>query len=253
LSAYIIKPLVLCQYLGETSAMTYMTYAGKKIFRPFVMWYIRADGKNVLVDTSMEAEDFKNYHPAYSHLHIEHIQTFDEALAKVECVPSDIDIIIQTHLHMDHVYNTCKCANATVFVQKFELQFALNPHPIFEVIYPTDMIRNLHFKIIEGDQSILPGIAVKLHPGHSPGCQTVFVDTPKGKAAITGFCSIMENFNVPADVKETASPLATYPAIAAGIHTDLFQAYDSAVRLKSLADIIIPSHDPEMAFKKQIP
>jgi N-acyl homoserine lactone hydrolase len=250
---HIIKPLVLCQYLGETSAMTYMTHAGKQIFRPFVMWYIKANGKNVLIDTSMEAEDFKNYHPAYSHLHIEHLQTFDEALAKVECVSSDIDIIIQTHLHMDHMYNTHKCTNATIYVQRSELEFALKPHPIFEVIYPTDMIRDLNFEIIEGDQSILPGIAVSLLPGHSPGCQAVFVDTSKGKAAITGFCAIMENFNVPPNVKETASPLATYPAIAAGIHTDLFQAYDSAVRLKSMADIIIPSHDPIMAFIGQIP
>jgi len=63
----------------------------------------------------------------------------------------------------------------------------------------------------------------------------------------------MENFNVPPNIKETTSPLATYPAIAAGIHTDLFQAYDSAVRLKGMADIIIPSHDPELAFTEQIP
>ena len=253
MSAHIIRPLVLCQYLGETSAMTYMTRAGKQIFRPFVMWYIKAGGKNVLIDTSMEAEDFRNYHPAYRHLHIEHIQTFEEALAKVGCAPEDIEIVIQTHLHMDHVYNTKKCTNATIYVQRAELEFALNPHPIFEVIYPTDLIRELNFEIIEGDQSILPGIAVELLPGHSPGCQAVLVQTSKGKAAITGFCAIMDNFNVPPDVKETASPLATYPAIAAGIHTDLFQAYDSAVRMKEMGAIIIPSHDPQMAFIDQIP
>jgi glyoxylase-like metal-dependent hydrolase (beta-lactamase superfamily II) len=233
--------------------MTYMTRMGKQIFRPFVMWYIKADGKNILIDTSMEAEDFKNYHPFYHHLQIEHIQTFEEALQKVGCAPSDIDIVIQTHLHMDHVYNTEKCTNATIYVQRAELEFALNPHPIFEVIYPTNLIRGLDFKIIEGDQSILPGIAVTLAPGHSPGCQAVIVDTSKGKAAITGFCSILDNFDVSPNVKETLSPMATYPAIAAGIHTDLFQAYESAVRLKEMGALIIPSHDPEMAFMNQIP
>ena len=253
MSTHIIRPLVLCQYLGETSAMTYMTRAGKQIFRPFVMWYIKADGKNVLIDTSMEAEDFRNYHPAYGHLQIEHIQTFEEALEKVGCTPGDIEIVVQTHLHMDHMYNTNKCTNATIYVQRAELEFALNPHPIFEVLYPADLIRNLNFEIIDGDQSILPGITVELVPGHSPGCQAVIVETPKGRAAITGFCSIMDNFEVPPDVKETASPLATYPAIAAGIHTDLFQAYESALRLKEMGAILIPSHDPVMAFMNQIP
>lgn len=248
-----IQPLVLCQYLGETSAMTYLTQAGKQIYRPFVMWHIRAEDKNVLIDTSMEAADFRDYHPAYRHLHIEPIQTFEEALAKAGCSPEDIDIVIQTHLHMDHMYNTLKCANAAVYVQKRELEFARNPHPIFEVLYPTKMIQKLNFEMIDGDRSILPGIDVKLMPGHSPGCQAVLVDTRKGKAAITGFCSIMENFDVPRNVKESLSPLATYPAIAPGIHTDLFQAYDSAVRLKKMADVIIPSHDPEMAFMDRIP
>jgi N-acyl homoserine lactone hydrolase len=252
-NTYIIKPLVLCQYLAETSAMTYMTHPGKQIFRPFVMWYIKANGKNVLIDSSMEAKDFKNYHLAYNGLHIEHIQTFDEALEKVGCISSDIDIIIQTHLHMDHVYNTNKCTNATIYVQRSELEFALNPHHIFEILYPIDIIRALDCEVIEGEQSILPGIDVKLLPGHSPGCQSVIVDTPKGKAAITGFCSIMKNFDVPLKVKETASPLATYPAIAPGIHTDLFQAYDSAIKLKKLADIILPAHDPEICFKEEVP
>ena len=154
---------------------------------------------------------------------------------------------------MDHVYNTPKCTNASVFVQRSELEFALDPHPIFEVIYPTELIKTLHFEIIDGDHSILPGIDVKLLPGHSPGCQAVLVDTAQGKAAITGFCSIMDNFDVPIKIKETTSPMATYPAIASGIHTDLFQAYDSAIHLKKIADIIVPMHDPEMAEREQIP
>ena len=54
MAKHTIKPLVLCKYLGETSAMTYLTNPGKQIFRPFVMWYIHADGKNILIDTSME-------------------------------------------------------------------------------------------------------------------------------------------------------------------------------------------------------
>jgi hypothetical protein len=41
--------------------------------------------------------------------------------------------------------------------------------------------------------------------------------------------------------------------IPPGIHTDMLQAYESALRVKNLADIIIPMHDPIMAGKKDIP
>lgn len=154
---------------------------------------------------------------------------------------------------MDHIYNTSKCKNAVIYVQEKELNFALDPHPIFEIVYPREVIKKLNFEVIKGDQTILPGIAVMLVSGHTPGGQAVVVDTAKGKAVISGFCSIMENFNPPEDVKTKVSPLASYPVIAPGIHTDLFEAYESVIRVKQVADIIIPLHDPDMAAKEQIP
>ena len=41
--------------------------------------------------------------------------------------------------------------------------------------------------------------------------------------------------------------------IPPGIHTDMLQAYESTMRVKELADILIPIHDPIMGTKKQIP
>jgi glyoxylase-like metal-dependent hydrolase (beta-lactamase superfamily II) len=217
------------------------------------MWYIRAGDKHVLVDTAIEAEDYRNYHPGFNDMPFQSVQTFEEALVKVDCTPDDVDIIIQTHLHMDHMYNTPKCKNAVVYVQKKELEFALSPHPIFEIAYPKEIIKKLKLEVIEGDKTILPGIAVMLVPGHTPGGQAVVVETIKGRAVISGFCSIMENFNPPEDIKTKISPLATYPVIAPGIHTDLFQAYESTLRVKQMADIIIPLHDPDLALKEEIP
>ena len=96
--------------------------------------------------------------------------------------------------YFDHVYNTHKCKNATIYVQDEELKFALDPHPIFEVLYLKEIINKLNFEVIKGDQAILPGISVMLVPGHTPGVQAVIVETAKGKAVISGFCSITENF-----------------------------------------------------------
>jgi len=253
MNTYTIKPLILSKVISEKGPMTYLAYAGQPIIRPYVLWYILAGDKHVLVDTAIEAEDYRNYHPGFKNMPFEPVQSFEDALAKVDCVPDDIDIVIQTHLHMDHIYNTSKCKNAVIYVQEKELNFALNPHPIFEIVYPREVIKKLNFEVIKGDQTILPGIAVMLVPGHTPGGQAVVVDTAKGKAVISGFCSIMENFNPPEDVKTKVSPFASYPVIAPGIHTDLFQAYESVLKVKQVADIIIPMHDPKMAEMDQIP
>ena len=115
------------------------------------------------------------------------------------------------------------------------------------------MIRDLDFEVIDGDQTIVPGISVMLTPGHSPGGQSVVIETAQGKAIITGFCCIMDNFTPPEDITVSVSPFSTYPVITPGIHSDPFQAYDSTLKVKELADIIIPLHDPELAIRDQIP
>jgi N-acyl homoserine lactone hydrolase len=250
---YTIKPMMLARMNSEKGPMTYLTYHGQPVVRPYLFWYIRTDDKHVLVDTSIETEDYRNYHPGFKDFPFESLQSFESALATVGCAPEDIDIIIHTHLHMDHMYNTPKCKNAVVYVQQRELEFAMNPHPTMAFAYPAKMIAGLDFEVINGDLEILPGISVVLSPGHSPGGQSVFIDTPQGKTAITGFCCIMDNFTPPEDIRTRVSPFSTYPVIAPGIHSDLFQAYDSVLKIKQLADIIIPLHDPDLALREQIP
>jgi N-acyl homoserine lactone hydrolase len=253
MEGYTIRPLMLSRVMSEMGPMTYLAYPGRSIIRPYVMWYIRAGDTDVLVDTAIEAEDYRRYHPGFSNIPFEPVQSFDQALEKVGSSPDDIDIVIQTHLHMDHIYNTPKCRNAVVYVQKKALEFSLNPHPIFEITYPKHIVKDLAIEVIDGEQTILPGIAVMPVPGHTPGCQAVIVDTAEGKAVISGFCSIMENFFPPEDVKTTVTPFASYPVIAPGIHTDLLQSYESVLKVKQVADIIIPLHDPDIAEKNQIP
>ena len=48
---------------------------------------------------------------------------------------------------------------------------------------------------------ILPGIRVMHTPIHTPGGMTVFIDTAKGRAAITGFCVIKEIFLPPIRIR----------------------------------------------------
>lgn len=248
-----IRPVTLCRAQAEKGIMTYMSYYGQKIWRPYIFWIIEGAGQNVLVDTAIHAHEYRDYHPGFRHLLFEALTTFEEALKRFSLRPQEIDLVIQTHLHFDHCFNTSKCRNARVLVQEEELRFARDPHPLCSVLYDRSLFEGRNLEVIKGRKEILPGIEVIPVPGHSPGCQAVAVDTEAGKAVITGFCCIRENFYPPEDIREGVSPLAGYPVIIPGIHTDGIQAYESVIKIKELADILIPNHEPALMEVDTIP
>lgn len=250
--SYTVKPLILSVATAEMSFQTYLAYIGEKKVRAYVMWYIEGGKKKILVDTAIEAQQYRDYSPLFKNYEFEHIQTFEQALESVNCRPEKIDIVIQTHLHFDHCMNTAKCINAEVYVQKDELAFALHPHPIFSSLYRKGLFKELNLKVVNGDTNLINGIDLLHVPGHSPGCQGVLVRTLRGMVAISGFCSISENFLLPDGVQTEISPFATPAGIIPGIHTNPFKAYDSLLKIKSSADVVIPLHDYEMAKKQEI-
>ncbi len=248
-----IRPITLARARAEKGLMTFLTHYGEKIWRPYIFWVIEGTGRNVLVDTAIHAENYRNYHPGFRDYAIEPLMTFEEGLAKASLKPDDIDIVIQTHLHFDHCYNTSKCKKAKVLVQEEELRFAKKPHPVFSTMYSKSLLQGINFESIQGHKKILPGIEVIPVPGHTPGCQAVAIETKAGRAIITGFCCIRENFYPPEDIKERVSPIAGYPLIIPGIHFDASLAYESLRKIKRLADILLPVHEPELMNVEIIP
>jgi len=61
-------------------------------------------------------------------------------------------------------------------VQKAELDFLKNPHPVDHRYYP-DVLDDVNVIEIEGDANILDGIDVIFTPGHSVGGQSVSVNS----------------------------------------------------------------------------
>ena len=241
---YSIKPLLLAKTKVSKGQFTYFVDWVKEIWSPIVSWYIKAGGQNVLIDTGISSSDIQKY--LYGHAY-EEIKTFEQALNSVGITPEDVDIVIQTHLHYDHCGNTQKCKNAKVIVQEDELIFAYSPHALFYGSYNLSFLKDLHFSIVSGDNEILPGIRVILAPGHSPGTQAVSIETEKGTAIISGFCSIKDNFSPPEAMR------LRWPVMAPGVSVNSLQAFDSALKIKGLADIIVPQHDMEFAEREAIP
>jgi glyoxylase-like metal-dependent hydrolase (beta-lactamase superfamily II) len=227
----------------DMSNLTYLFNQGKKIWAVNYSWYIEGADQNILVDTAGEARlaaTFRGY-PA------EEIMSFEDALNSVGLKPDDIDIVIQTHLQWDHCANTSKCRNARVLVTEEELKFAASPHPALAHTYIPDLLKGLNFVTVKGQYEVASGIQLIPAPGHTPGTQSVAINTEQGKAIITGFCCAKENFDPPEKIR------ATTPVITPGIHLNAADAFESALRIKELADIIIPVHEPSFAEVKSIP
>lgn len=245
--SFIIHPLVTARLTVEAGRLTYLRNYGTKIWVPCPFYLITGGPTPILVDTSGSAQ-------VMSGLRIEPVEPvldFEEALGQMGLNLEEITMVVHTHLMYDHCANSKLLPKARFVVQKKELAFALDPHPMFAGAYQRHLFEGLPFEVVDGDHELMPGIKLLFTPGHSPGGQSVAVSTSAGVAIITGFCCTQENF-VPQ--KNQAWVTNRVPeVIPPGIHTDMLQAYESTMRVKSLADIIIPFHDPVMANKKRIP
>lgn len=238
MKTYRIRALPLTSMELDKAVLMYRFHYGQKIRVPIVTWLIEGAGKNILVDTAADAK----LATAFRGLPATQIMPFENALASVGLKPEDIDIVVQTHLQWDHCANTQKCRNAKVMVQEDELRFAYAPHPILAPTYKKNLFTGVNFELVSGYREIFPGIELIPTPGHTPGGMSVAVHTEKGKAVITGFCCLKENFAPPEGASDELKELT--PVVAPGIHLNAVDGFESLLRVKGMADLVIANHDP---------
>jgi N-acyl homoserine lactone hydrolase len=236
-----LRPMQIVEEASDKSMMTYLIGAGTPISLGVYIWLVEGAGKNVLIDTGCAA-DYLNSIGFPS----EQVSTQEEELAKVGLTVDDIDMVVLTHLHSDHARDVAKFRNATLVVQKSELEFAANPHPIqagWFVELPQDRLQ-----VVDGDQEILEGIRVVHTPGHTPGGQSILIETGSGTTGLCGLCTIRDNLYPPEELRQMG-----VRAITPGIHTDAMQAYDSLIKLQELSDQVIALHDMSYKLMERIP
>ncbi len=250
MAEHIIRPIALNRTKNTPQHLhMYLTGIGPRPTTATAVWYIEGPEKKIVVDAGGSTEGavqaMKMLAPDAI---VEHIQSLDEGLKRLGLKPEDIDIVIVTHLHKDHIEFAHQFTRAKFIVQKAEYDFIDNLHPsVAPPFISKDFLNGLDIDVIEGDREIVEGVNVWLTPGHTPGGQSVVVDTAKGKAVITGFCCILQNFEPPLEVREMM------PVITPGVHQDVIGVYDSVIRVKDHADIVIPVHDANFAEREQIP
>jgi glyoxylase-like metal-dependent hydrolase (beta-lactamase superfamily II) len=149
-----------------------------------------------------------------------------------------IDLVLHTHLHFDHIGYNERFPNARFIVHRDELAWALCPPPYYRTFYYPAYARHVHsvldrIELMDGtEHHVAPGIRMVHTGGHSPGHCAVFVDTAEGTAVIAG--DAVANYrNLEHD----------WPG---GIVFDL-PACARAIQLLKRAQLILVNHDPSFA------
>ena len=106
-----------------------------------------------------------------------------EALRRHDVDPSDIRWIINSHLHFDHSGQNAVFPQAPVYVQRAEYERRNDPH--YTVVEWLNYA-GARWELLDGEREIGSGVRVLTTPGHTPGHQSIEVDTTAGPALLTG-------------------------------------------------------------------
>jgi glyoxylase-like metal-dependent hydrolase (beta-lactamase superfamily II) len=231
---YTITPLDLGGCTREKSFFTYMTDVGSPVDLKVVSFLLRGGGHTILIDTGGPpvADTLPRHLPYEQDSH----QSLRSQLEAQQVDPAEVDAVIFTHLHWDHAYNTEILTGARFFVSERELAFAKDPCPIQDWMYDHPSVGGapdylqLEFEYTAPDRDVLPGVRAVPTPGHSPGHQSLLVQTAAGPVVVAGdIAPLQENWE---------------RRIPNGMLHNLEEHFASFRRLEALGAKVIASHDP---------
>ena len=106
-----------------------------------------------------------------------------DVLGEVGIALGDIDAVVNCHLHVDHAGQNALFPGVPIYVQPAEWAVAhTTDHTILEWID----FEGARYEQVAGDYEPFPGIQVLATPGHTPGHQSLVVDTADGLTVLAG-------------------------------------------------------------------
>jgi glyoxylase-like metal-dependent hydrolase (beta-lactamase superfamily II) len=159
----------------------------------------------VLIDTALGNKENSKFLDIYGveNQGLEGATQLEDALASAGFLPRDVRWVINTHLHFDHAGGNTTMdpelendprrhvrptfPNATYVVQRGELEFARHTNERTRASYLPHNFEPIaaanRWQLLDGDQEVIPGISVRLTPGHVPFHQAVLLQD-RGETAL---------------------------------------------------------------------
>ena len=216
---------------------------------------VKAHGQNILVDTGIGNKGDAKFCERFA---VDRTPSIEQSLATHHLTPNDIQIVINTHLHLDHAGGNTRrdpqhrilptFPNAKYYIQRREWESAIRPNERTQGSYRQEDFIILQemgvIEFLEGDAKILEGIGVIETPGHTEHHQSALIESESKNALFLG------------DLIPTAAHIP-YPY---NMGYDLFPLTTLATKKKILARayeehwLLVFQHDPKvrMGYLKEV-
>lgn len=168
---------------------------------PAVCYLVQTgDGKNILIDSGLPPNL-----PSMPDSPMPVMgKNVIEQLAQIGIQPNNIHLFVGTHFDIDHAGNNDLFPNTEFIVQRAHYDAALtNPrfaHSRSHWDQPT-----LHYRFIDGDTTLVPGVELIETSGHVTGHQSVLVRLPETGSVLLTIDAVREQSRFVPDVQ--ASPM----------------------------------------------
>lgn len=163
-----------------------------------------------------------------------------EALAGLGVAPADIDVVVLTHAHYDHVGNLDRLPGVRTVMARAELDFWTSDvarRPQFWHSAEDDEISLLRtrledgtLELVDADTEVAPGVRIEIVGGHTPGQLVVHVETSDGQVLLTADAV---HYYEELELDRPFAVVADVPA--------MYLAFE---RIRAASATVVAGHDP---------
>jgi glyoxylase-like metal-dependent hydrolase (beta-lactamase superfamily II) len=185
---------------------------------------IEAPEALILVDTGVGQKEDAKFRSIYGIENSGDPSRLEDGIRAVGFVPSDVEIVVLTHLHFDHAGGATRVREggglapsfpgARHVVQSGELSFARRRNERIQASYLADNFEPIEeaglWKLVEGETELTRGVHLLPTPGHTPHHQSVLIESDGETACyLADLCPTTAHVPLPWIMGYDLEPLVT--------------------------------------------